>query len=435
LKRFAWKHFTSIAAMASVLCTVAAPLRAEEKNLTLSEIVAIAREHNGELKALRQEAGIGEAARIRAGLYPNPVFDLEAATGALTGSTSESRVSLGISQEFLVGGKRVKRLAVAESELSRYENRVKDAERLVLLEVKTGFYDLLRAASRLDLAHKSLDLNGELLRITRERLAAGDVAELEVNLARVEVARSEGSKIEAERELAPARQRLLALMGRPGLTDLKTAGYPKQMELLVPYSAELNSLALKNRPDLKAAEAEKGKGEAEHTLAQAERFGNLNAGIAFSRESSRTSLGGLAERSDDYLIGLKLSVPIPLSDRNQAGIKEARARISGAETRHSLLRQGIEREVAAAQARLAGAEKSLEIYANDIIPQLTENLKLVREAYSLGELGILAVIEEQKKFTEVNDGYLTALYNWNTAVAKLEAAVAVELKKEDGGNK
>jgi len=146
-------------------------------------------------------------------------------------------------------------------------------------------------------------------------------------------------------------------------------------------------------------------------------------------------LGGLAERNTDYLIGFKLSVPIPYFDQNQAGIREAQARKSSAEIRRAFVRQSIEREVEAAHARLASAEKALNIYAKEIIPQLTENLKLVQEAYRLGEIGILAVIEEQKKFIDVNDGYLTALYSWNTAVAKLEAAVGVELKKVDGGNK
>ena len=77
----------------------------------------------------------------------------------------------------------------------------------------------------------------------------------------------------------------------------------------------------------------------------------------------------------------------------------------------------------------------MNIYFKDIIPQVTENLNLVQEAYRMGEVGILAVIEEQQKFIEVNDGYLTALYNWNSAVAKLEAAVGVELQKVDGENK
>lgn len=428
------KRLTSVAAIATVLCAVAAPLRAEEKAVTLQEIMTIARENNGELKALRQELGIGEAGKVKAGLYPNPILEMEGATGALTGSSAENRLAIGASQEFLLGGKRDKKLAVAESELQRFGSRIKDAERLLLLEVKTGYFDLLLAESRLELAHKSFELNNQLLQIAKERLAAGDVAELDVNLARVEAIRSEGRKIEAEQVITPARQRLLALMGTPSLETLKIVGSPEAKPFTA-TSAELKVLALKIRPDLQAAEAEKGKGEAELLLAQAERIPNVTAGIGLIWERSETSLGGLAERNSDYLIGLKLSVPIPVFDKNQAGIQEAQARKSSAESRQQYLRQNIEREIEAAHARLATAEKSVNIYAKEIIPQLTENLKLVQEAYRLGETGIMAVIEEQKKFIEVNDNYLAALFNWNTSVAKLEAAVGIELKKEDGGNK
>jgi cobalt-zinc-cadmium efflux system outer membrane protein len=58
---------------------------------------------------------------------------------------------------------------------------------------------------------------------------------------------------------------------------------------------------------------------------------------------------------------------------------------------------------------------------------MTENLKLTQEAYRLGEVGILSVIEEQKKFFEVNAGYLAALHARNLALTKLETAVASEL--------
>ena len=434
MKQNVLKLFTTVAVMAAAICATSAPLQAEDKIVTLPEIMAIARENNGELKALREEIGIGESGKIRAGLYPNPVLELNGASGALTGSSSENRLGIGVSQEFLIGGKRAKRQAVAESELARFANRLKDAERLLLLEVKTGFYDLLMTESRLDLALKSQELNNQLLQITKERLAAGDIAELDVNLVRVETARSEGRKIEAEQELIPARQRLLSLMGAPALTDLKIAGNPKTKPFTVNL-AELKAMALKNRPDLQAMAAEKNKGEADLSLAQAERLPNVTAGVGFSWERSETSLGGLQERNTDYLIGLKLSVPLQIFDQNQAGIKEAQTRKSSAEIRQAFVRQSIEREVEAAHARLASAEKTVNIYSKDIIPQATENLKLVQEAYRLGEVGILAVIEEQKKFIEVNDGYLTALYSWNSAVAKLEAAVGAELKKVDGGNK
>lgn len=433
MNRNTLNRLTYVTALIVAAIAAATPLRAEDKIFSLPEIIAMARDNNGELKALRQELGIGEAGKTRAGLRPNPTLELDGATGALTGSSSENRAAIGVSQEFLLGGKRDKRLTVAETELTRLGGKLKDAERLVLLEVKAGFYDLLLAKSRFDLAQKSLDLNNQLLLITKERLAAGDVAELDVNLAKVEVSRSDARKIEAERDLEPARQRLLALMGDPSLGTLNVAGSPAAKPLL-PNAAELRTLALQHRPDLQAVDAEKGKGEAQLSLAHAERIPNLTAGISFSREGTETSLGGLSERSTDYLIGLKLSIPIPVFDKNQAGIQEAQARKNSAESRHQYLRQNIEREVDVAQARVTTAEKALAIYTKEIIPQLTENLKLVQEAYRLGELGIQAVIEEQKKFIEVNDAQLASLHNWSSAVARLEAAVGTELKKEDGGN-
>jgi cobalt-zinc-cadmium efflux system outer membrane protein len=75
------------------------------------------------------------------------------------------------------------------------------------------------------------------------------------------------------------------------------------------------------------------------------------------------------------------------------------------------------------------AEKVLLLYKSNIVPQLEENLKLTQEAYRLGEVGILAVIQEQKKFFEVNEGYLTALHDRQAALVKLESSVASELTR------
>lgn len=428
------KPVTTALAVAALIGMATASVQAEEKAVTLQQIIAIAKEQNKELKALREEKGIGEAGRIRAGLYPNPVLELDGATGAMTGSSGENRLGVGVSQEFLIGGKREKRLAVSNAELLRFDNRFKDAERQLIAEIRTGYYDLLLAEGRRDLANKSRELNNQLLQIARERFGAGEIAELDVNLAKVETARSAGRSIEVERELVPLQQRLLTLMGASSSENLKFAA-PTETKSIAVNLAELKTLALDKRPDLQAATAEKNKGEAEVALAEAERLPNVTAGIGIGWERSVTSLGGLEERNSDYLIGLRLSVPLTVFDRNQAGSKEALAKKSSAEIRQQFIRQSIEREVESAYWRLTTAEKSLNIYAQEIIPQLTENLKLVQEAYRLGETGILAVIEEQKKFIEVNDGYLTALYSWNTAVAKLEAAVGVELQKVDGGNK
>lgn len=434
MRQIFFKPVTTVIAVAALMGMVSASVHAEENAVTLQQIITIAKEQNRELKALREEKGFGEAGRIRAGLYPNPTLELDGATGTMTGSSGENRLAVGVSQEFLLGGKRDKRLAVSDAELLRFDNRVKDAERQLIAEIKTGYYDILLAEGRRELADKSRGLKNQLLQIARERFGAGEIAELDVNLARVETARSEGRSIEAEREIVPLQQRLLSLMGASSTENLKLAA-PAETKPVTANLAELKTLALAKRPDLQAANAEKNRGEAEVALAQAERLPNVTAGIGFSWERSETSLGGLEEHNTDYLIGLRLSVPITIFDRNQAGIKEALAKKSSAEIRQQIVRQKIEREVESAHWRRTSAERSLDIYAREIIPQLSENLKLVQEAYRLGETGILAVIDEQKKFIEVNEGYLSALHNKNSALTQLEAAVGVEFNNMDGGAK
>jgi len=408
------------------------PASAAERDLTLQQAIEFTRQNNGELKALREEKGIREAGKVKAGLYPNPTLDLDAATGEISGSPSENRVSIGISQEFLTMGKRAKRLRVAEKEIESFDKQVDNSSRLLVDEVKILFYDLLLAQKRVELAERSVALEKELLEVTRQRLEAGDIPELEMNLARVEVARGEGKKAEAERELYPAKARLLALMGLPADEEVRFIG-SLDTKPFAGNLAELKSSALAKRPDIKALEAEKAKGDAEIALAQAERIPNVTAGFGYQREDSVVEVGGVEGKMRDNLIGFKISIPIPIFDRGQAGIREAHARKVSAENRYAFARLTAEREVEAAFARLAAAEKTQSIYTSDIIPQLEENLKLVQEAYRLGEVGILTVIEEQKKFFEVNDGYLSALHDRQTALVKLQTAAGADLDRETTG--
>ena len=273
-------YITGAVCLFLALCSLIAviPAFAAGKSFDLRQAVEFSLRNNGDLNAFREEKGVREAGKIKAGLYPNPVLELDGSTGELTGSRFENSMSVGISQEFLTMGKRGKRLQVAEKELEGFDRQVDNSGRLLAEEVKIVFYDLLLAEKRVELTERSIDLNKQLLEVTKQRLEAGDIPELEVNLARVEVARSEGRKVEAERELYPAKARLLALMGLP---QDEAASFSGSLERK-PFAktlGELKELALAKRPDIRALEAEKAKGDAEIALAQAETSSQRYGGV------------------------------------------------------------------------------------------------------------------------------------------------------------
>jgi len=412
-----------------ILCLLTSDpvLATDSQPLSLPQVVEISLQNNGDLKSFREEKGIRDAGKVRAGLLPNPTLDLEAGTGALTGSSDENNLAIGVSQEFLLAGKRDKRLTVAERELEAYRWQLADRERALREEVKSIFYDAMLAEQRLKLADRSIELNRQLLEVTKERLAAGDIPELEMNLAKVELTRSEGTRIEVERVLLQTRARLFTFMGLPAGEAPVIAGTLDNGISLNKNLAELKQLALGKRPDLKALEAEKGRGDADIILAEAEGVPNLTAGLFYTHDRRTDATGTGEEKVRDNLIGIRLALPIPLFDKNQAGVQEARAKRSSSESRLTAATRNLERDVETAYTSVLNAEKVLALYKSNIIPQLEENLQLTQEAYRLGEVGILSVIQEQKKFFEVSEGYLTAQHDRQTALVKLESAVATDI--------
>ncbi len=403
------------------------PVWADEPTLSLPQAIELTLQNNGELKSFREEKGIRDAGKVRAGLLPNPTLDLEAGSGALTGSKNENSLALGLSQEFFLAGKRDKRLSIAERELDIYRWQLADKERLLKDEVKTAFYDALLAKERVALADRSIALNRQLLEVTKERLAAGDIPELEMSLVKVELARSEGARIESAKTMLQNQSRLWTLMGLSIGSRPEITGQLEASTAMVKPMTDLKQLASANRPDLKALGAERARGEADITLAQAEKIPNLTAGLVFRRDTTAMEIGGVEGKDTAYTIGVKLSMPIPVFDKNQAGIQEATAKKNSSESRLTAITRTVEREVETAYATFHNATSVLSLYKAEIIPQLEENLKLTQEAYRLGEVGILAVIQEQKKFFEVSDSYLTALHDRQVAIVKLEAAVSTEL--------
>ncbi len=411
-----------------ILCfLMCAPVFAETQRLTLSQVVDISLENNGGLASFREEKKLREAGKIRAGLLPNPTLDFEAGTGALTGSPAENNLALGVSQEFFLAGKRQKRLAVAEQELEMYRWQLADRERVLRGEAKTAFYDVILTEQRIALLDRAIVLNRQLLDVTKERLAAGDIPELEMNLAKVELARGEGARIDIEKALNQNQVKLWTLMGLSPEESPSIIGTFEAEIAMTKKLTDLKPQALGKRPDLKALETEKNRGESDIALAIAEGIPNITAGLALRRDTTAMEIGGIEGKNTGYTVGLKLSMPIPLFDKNQVGVQEALARKNSSESRLMAAARNAEREVESAYASMLNAEKVLSLYKTNIIPQLEENLKLTQEAYQLGEVGILAVIQEQKKFFEVSDGYLMALHDRQIALIKLESAVASDL--------
>jgi cobalt-zinc-cadmium efflux system outer membrane protein len=427
------------------------PVLAEPVPRSINEIIALALKYSAELDALKKDATARQSLAIQAGTLSNPTLELQGSTGSLTGSPEDHTASIGINQELPLYGKLRLRREAVQREAESLQRQRDNTARLLKDEVATLALDYSLTAKRQELAADLVKLNRDLVTIAGERFKADDIPELEFNLAKVELARAESRLLEIERESIPLRIKIASLTGlnefdihlsdkfsTPALSlnpyeqdtcasEVILCRSSSEHSILLTKTQDLVKKSLASRPDLHALSLDRDKAKIERDLANAEALPNLTAGLFAQWQRSSVEVRGVTSASSDTQLGLRLSMPIPVFDRNQGGRAAAQARLDAAHSRYMALERTITAEVEAAVLRLSSSERILALFEQGIIPQLTENLKLTQEAYRIGEVGILSVIDEQKKFFDVNDSYLAALHGKRMAFIKLESAVATEL--------
>jgi cobalt-zinc-cadmium efflux system outer membrane protein len=398
---------------------------AESVTRNINEISALALKHSAELAALEKDESAKHSLAIQAGTFSNPTLEIQGATGSLTGSPDDRSLSIGFNQEFPLNSKLSLRQEAVQREAEAIKLQRNNAARLLKDEVTTLCLDYLMASKRQELASELRRLNRELVGIAVLRFEAGDISELDLNIAKVELARSEARFMQTEREKIPLRIKIGSLTGLKESEIILSDKF--KIPKLTPNTDELVNSAISSRPDLLALKRESEKAETEVRLAEAESLPNLTAGVFVQWQRGTTVVGGMSSINSDAQLGLRLSMPIPVFDRNTDGRAAARARLDSANSRRIAMERSIVADVETAVSQVTKSEIILAMFEQGIIPQLTENMKLTKEAYRIGETGIISVIEEQKKFLEVNESHLSALHNRLVSLVKLESAVATEL--------
>ena len=118
------------------------PLQGASSNDLVRRVLA----SNGEQVAARIEIERARARLRQAGLRPNPTLDFEQATGSYTNSSGEGETSIGVALPIELGGKRRRRIELAQAEVEAVEADVADRERRLVGEVRSIYVEALALA-------------------------------------------------------------------------------------------------------------------------------------------------------------------------------------------------------------------------------------------------------------------------------------------------
>jgi cobalt-zinc-cadmium efflux system outer membrane protein len=407
---------------------MAAPAMSQEKtSITLEDLVRASLARNRGVLALRQRVAQAQGLARQAGVRPVPTVEAEGASGRPFGSVGEEQFSAAFVQKVETFGKRKSRLSVADVSVALAEAEVDERSIQLAYEIETGYLSVVYERERIAVLDRVAESLRESRRLTDARVREGDAAALEAQLLSVEQSRADAQRADATGRLMTAELDLRRLTGLAATDALPTIGPPTGGK--APLSLEeLISRAKEKRTDLRSARLLEQQGDAEITVAKAEGRPDVTFSARYAHNSTRldnqygfTAAGVLTPLREQYnTLSVGVSVPLMTQRRNQGAIEAAVAGSAGARLRREHLESSIPLEVRSAYERWDAAMRTRDVFRDGVVGQSTKNLAVVREAYQLGQLRLLDVLNEQRRLTDTELSYLDARVGVARALADLE---------------
>lgn len=368
-----------------------------------------------------------KAEEITAHLRPNPDFTLSADGTQVVPSRgvwqpfAGTFVSPGISQLFERRNKRNLRLEVAKQGTAIGAAQAADTDRTLLFNVRSAFVGVLQAKAVLRLAQDNLDYYDKILKVSRDRFDAGDIARIDLDRLELGRLQYESDLQSALVNLRTTKINLLALLDDRRPIDSFDVDGPFDFNEEILSNDDYRKDALGARPDLRAAVLSVQQAESSYKLAVADGSIDPTIGVWFTHNGSFNNPDAL------NTIGASVSIPLRIFDRNQGEKLRTKIDINRTEK----LRDGVETQVYSdvdsAYATVVSNIELLKPYKRQYLQQAVRVRDTVFFSYQNGGASLLDFFNAESDYRTVQLSYVNLVGAYLTAAAQLNQAVGREV--------
>ncbi len=398
-----------LAAAAGLLAATGASAQGAAGSLTLQVAIDRAMTANATIAAarLRGPINLANLAVARERLNPEGSFELEKET---------PKEAYGVAVPFELGGKRARRIDVAEATIRAGDAELAATVAQVRNDVRRAYFGEVVAEERLLILREQRDISLRARDTAQARFDAGDAPRLEVMQAQLAQAAAENEATAAEGTAAAARATLNALIAQPldtpaTLTTTVDAVAPLEAEaaLMLAQTASTELLSLDRQIEAQRARIQ---------LAQALRVPDLTPTFTLTHR---------AEPEFTYGWRAGAAVTLPLFTTHRAGVLVEQTTLEQLTAQRQATLVRIQGEVTAASQRAQAQRELFVRYRDQIIPQAQQVEQLAQDAYQLGQTGIAALLQALQATRDVRLRSLDAIDQFQTALADLERAIGAPL--------
>ncbi len=383
--------------------------------VSLDALVAEALARNPELKFYEAEILAAQAERRTAALPANPEVSGSFGRKAVRGGGLDAEGvawSVSAAQPFEWPGRISLRKAIANREIELAELGRERFKLALAGRVRTLAYGLFAAQEKAAAAGEVAERFKSLREVLVQRDPAGLTPLLETRVIEATELNAQRKAGEAALAVQSALLELNQLRGAPTDTPLSVAR-PKFDFRPLGDTATLAAAARTNSYEVRTRATELAQQGFRVDLAKNERYPTIAVGPAISEETA----GSERER----IIGVAVSLPLPLWNRNTVNLEAAKARQMQAETSLRLAQREAERKAIEAAQIYETKRRAMAKWRPDSAQHFKEAAELADRHYRLGAVPISTYVELQQQYLEAVESLL------DTQRETLEAAAQLEL--------
>lgn len=409
-------------ALIGLMIISASSLSFAEEPVSIKSLLDEARANNPEIKALEERVRARDARARAEGFLDDPTLkieleDLDKDRPLNTAPGNAMLTRYTISQIFPFPGKLSlkERIAFKEAMATKAELKAKELE--VSSMVKETYYDYALVAESMNIAREIKDLLSYMARVAEAKYATGQVSQQDTIKVQVETTMLTNEIISLEAEKGIAAARLKSILSRPQDSVMGEPGsLPK--EKIVIKTEDLINTAVRQNPEIKAAQSEAEANEISVDLAKKNYYPDFMVGVAPIQRDGRF---------DSFDVMFQINIPVwrgkydSLSREASSNARSARAMLVSEKNVKSF-------EVKGAALKVEATERTKTLYETSLLPQVELSFESALKNYQAGKIDFLTLLDTERELKRTRLEYIRTLSEYRKRIASLERIVGEDFQ-------
>ena len=292
--------------------------------------------------------------------------------------------------------------------------------RQVAYNVQTAYVNVQQTKASLSLAQENLQSLRGIVDINEARVRSGDLAPVELERSRIAALQYETGVQRAQLALEQAKSQLQLLLGRRAHDPNFDVAAEMRRETLAQTAATIRELALQQRPDVLGTRSSQARNQSDLRLQLAYGKADLTVGGGVTYQRA-WGIGGTS-------VGLSISRPLMIYNKNQGEIARAQQQIRQSQSRILAIETTLDTEVEIAYRQYDSSQRLLANIETNMLARARGVRDTTEYSYRRGEATLVEFLDAQRAFNETSQSYNDARADVARSLYLIDTVTAASIK-------